>query len=161
MFVFSNYSEFRYSDSGVSILGSGKICRMLCRVGHYADTPFGLCLLVRWQGTSRVDRKTGRDAVFFAIVLCVVVIFRFYHLDVKPLEMLNEAASNAYMMRHYVADAKLLFQDHWQLMTPISWNSMFVRMPCNLSTGLLVLLSQFCVSIEKCIPPTHHVPEGK
>lgn len=40
-------------------------------------------------------------------------------------------------------------------------DSMFVRMLCNLSTGLLVLLSRFCVSIEKCLPPTHHVPEGK
>lgn len=56
---------------------------MLCRVGTTLIPLLGYALLVRRQGISCVDRKKGRDAVFFAIVLCVVVIFRFYHLEVK------------------------------------------------------------------------------
>jgi hypothetical protein len=92
--------------------------------------------LVRRQPTPRVDRKESRDAVFFAIVLCVAVIFRFYHLDVKPVGILNESAGNAYMMRHYVTGSQSLFHDHWQRNTPMSWNGNVAVAACVLTFKL-------------------------
>ena len=79
-------------------------------------------VIMRRQAATPPDVRQPRDAIFLAIVVIVAVVFRFYHLDIKPAGIINEAAGNAYMMRHYVNGSADLWHDHWASPVPLSWN---------------------------------------
>ena len=79
-------------------------------------------VLLRRQATARPDIRQPRDAIFLVIVVLVAVVFRFHHLDIKPAGIINEAAGNAYLMRHYVTGEMDLWHDHWSNPKPLSCN---------------------------------------
>ena len=114
------------------LLASGKITWCYAALGTALLPLIAQAIVTRRQVPTALDRRQPRDLIFLAILLFVAIVFRFYHLDVLPGGILNEAAGNAYLMRGYVTDDKDIFHDHWNNQRPVSWNG-------NLAVALCVL----------------------
>jgi len=114
------------------LLAAGKTTWCYVALGTAVLPLIAQAIVTRRQVPVPLDKRQPRDLIFLAILLFVAIVFRFYHLDVKPAGILNEAAGNAYLMRGYITDYKDIFNDHWNNSKPMSWNG-------NLAVALCVL----------------------